>query len=96
MFVKPELMPDGIQITDIWGERLQDISDEDCLAEGVLKYRCIIGFAGEYVIKVNNKPLLFHTPRQAFAALIDKMNRKGTWERNPFAVVYCFQYVKFD
>ena len=83
MFVRADLMPHHIKITGIDLERLQDISDEDCLAEGVLKYRCMIGFAGEYVIKVNNKPSLFHTPRKAFAALIDKVSGKGTWESNP-------------
>jgi len=37
MFVRPELMPHAIKITNIRVERLQDISDEDCLAEGVEK-----------------------------------------------------------
>lgn len=37
MFVKAELMPHRIKITDIRVERLQDISDEDCLKEGVIK-----------------------------------------------------------
>lgn len=93
MFVRADLMPHHIKITGIDLERLQDISDEDCLAEGVLKYRCMIGFAGEYVIKVNNKPLLFHTPRKAFATLIDKVSGKGTWESNPWVVVYDYKVV---
>ena len=37
MFVRAELMPHTIKITNIRVERLQDISDEDCLAEGVEK-----------------------------------------------------------
>lgn len=36
MFVKAELMPHHIRITDVRVEMLQDISDEDCLREGVL------------------------------------------------------------
>lgn len=94
MFVKAELMPKRIKITNIRYERLQDISDEDCLKEGVLKYRCMFGFAGEYVIKVNNKPLFFHTPRKAFAVLIDKVSGKGTWSKNPWVVVYAFEVLK--
>ena len=35
MFVRADLMPRHIRITDIKVERLQDISDEDCYAEGV-------------------------------------------------------------
>ena len=37
MFVRADLMPHHIRITNIKIERLQDISDEDCLAEGVVK-----------------------------------------------------------
>ena len=35
MFVRAELMPHRIRITDIKVERLQDISKEDCLREGI-------------------------------------------------------------
>lgn len=36
MFVRAELMPHIIEITDIKAERLQDISDEDCRKEGII------------------------------------------------------------
>lgn len=36
MFVRADLMPHRIRITDIKVERLQDISDEDCLKEGII------------------------------------------------------------
>lgn len=35
MFVRPDLMPRRIRITDIRIERLHDISPDDCLREGV-------------------------------------------------------------
>lgn len=35
LFVKPSLMPHQIQITDVNIERLQDISEEDCMKEGI-------------------------------------------------------------
>ena len=35
MFVKADLMPRHIEFTDRKVERLQDISDEDCLKEGI-------------------------------------------------------------
>lgn len=37
MYVKSDLMPHRIRITDIRAERLQDISEEDCFAEGVVQ-----------------------------------------------------------
>ena len=37
MYVKPELMPHQIRITNVRAEQLQDISDEDCLKEGIIK-----------------------------------------------------------
>jgi hypothetical protein len=36
----------------------------------------------------------FSTPRKAYAALIDHINGKGTWERNPFVFVYDFNFLK--
>lgn len=36
MFVRADLMPHQIRITGIRCERLQDISDEDCMKEGVV------------------------------------------------------------
>ena len=35
MFVRADLMPHHIRITDVKVERLQDISDEECLREGI-------------------------------------------------------------
>lgn len=32
--------------------------------------------------------------RRAFAALIDKVSGRGTWDRNPWVVVYEFELVK--
>lgn len=36
MFVRADLMPHQIQITDIKVERLQDINEEDCTEEGII------------------------------------------------------------
>ena len=37
MYVKPELMPMCIRMNNVRIERLQDISDEDCIKEGILQ-----------------------------------------------------------
>lgn len=92
MFVRADLMPHQIQFTDLQFERLQDISDEDCLKEGI-RYLPEIGlFYFEQIEKHNGN--YFYTPRQAFAALINKVSGKGTWERNPFVFVYEFELIK--
>ena len=92
MFVDPELMPHQIRITGIRIERLQEISDEDCLREGV-RY---IPDIGMYCFERTDKEqgFYFNSPREAFAALIDKVSGKGTWNSNPFVVVYGFELVK--
>ena len=88
MFVKSKLMPHQIRITKVRIQRLQDISDVDCMAEGINYYEQE-GFSwcstGE----------LFDTPREAYAALIDKISGKGTWESNPYVWVYEFELVKW-
>lgn len=96
MFVKSELMPHQIRITKVKLERLQDISDEDCLAEGIRKdgrYSFI-----ENVKQFNGDSIAFScnfdSPREAYAELIDKVSGKGTWESNPYVWVYEFELVK--
>ena len=103
MFIKAELMPHHIKITNIRVERLQDISDKDCLREGVVKntigyyvegLRCKDWEKESHVEMENGDTLkLFPTPREAFAALIDKVSGKGTWESNPYVWVYEFELV---
>lgn len=97
MFVKPELMPHQICITNVRIERLQEIGDEDCLKEGVrlIKENIIsqsFGFEGKYEI-VGDFPI-YDTPQEAYAHLTDKINGKGTWERNPYVFVYDFKLIK--
>lgn len=94
MFTKAALMPHHIKITGIKIERLQKISDEDCLKEGIYKGRCGSAdthFMDVYYYKGDIQP--YCTPREAFASLIDKVSRKGTWESNPYVFVYEFELV---
>lgn len=93
MFVKANLLPHHIRITDIEIERLQDISDDDIIREGVWQFydnkklfyvSKAIGYAPD---------VAFLTAREAFWYLIDKISGKGTWERNPWVVAYSFELV---
>lgn len=95
MSVNPELMSHQIRITGIRVERLQDISDEDCMKEGIFFDGGDDPYMPHYFYDyTNNEDTGFNTPREAFAALIDKVSGAGTWERNPFVVVYGFELVK--
>lgn len=85
----------AVKITKIRFERLQYISEADCLKEGVLgsaKYVTPYGI----VQKNTHKWVFFFysTPREAYAALIDGIYGIGTWESNPYVFVYDFELVK--
>lgn len=101
MFVDPSLMPHQIRITNVRIQRLQDISDDDCLREGITD----IGAGGSlrysftenikqttgYIIAFSNN---FATAKEAFARLINEVSGKGTWNSNPYVWVYDFELVK--
>ena len=75
-------------------EQLQDINDEDCIAEGIYKGQCgsiDTHFMDAYYFKGNIQP--YCTPREAFAALIDKVSGKGTWLKNPYVFCYSFKLI---
>lgn len=95
MFVKADLMPRHIEFTDRKVERLQDISDEDCLKEGIYEDSGDDEFPPSIFYEFEgNKDNGFDTPREAFAALIDKVSGKGTWESNPYVWAYEFELMK--
>lgn len=104
MFVRAEACKHHIRITNIKVERLQDISNEDCLNEGITRtmHKSADGGWGRYYwhhgITRSNCPnghyKEYDTPLEAFSSLIDCVSGKGTWERNPFVLVYEFKLVK--
>lgn len=89
MFVKATIMPHHIRITDVRVERLQDISDEDCLREGILTITDMHDITNYYFGESDE----YYTPRKAFAALIDKVSGHGTWDSNPLVWTYSFELV---
>ena len=95
IFVRADLMPHQIRITDVRVERLQDISAEDCLKEGIQKMLTGCEYY-QYSFYDNGKDVWnnYKTPREAFAHLINKVSRKDVWEENPYVFVYDFELVK--
>lgn len=101
LFVAAGYMIHHIRITDIKIERLQDISDEDCLKEGIVRQEVISDespflYAYDAFLNGDNKYFAsrwFKTPKEAFAVLIGKVSGKGTWESNPYVFVYEFKLI---
>ena len=95
MFVRPSFMPHQIRITDVRVEHLQDISDEDCLKEGVYEDGWDDAFMPHYFYNYENSGYGgFDLPQMAYADLINRISGKGTWESNPYVFVYDFELVK--
>lgn len=93
MFVRANLMKRHIRITDVKVERLQDISDDDIMREGVWqsydqKNLFYVSKSIGYALDV-----AFLSARKAFAYLIDMVSGEGTWNRNPWVVAYSFELV---
>ena len=97
MFVSAKEMPHHIRITDVRVERLQDISDEDCIAEGIEMWRDLNDKEHYCFFDKRCKglfPYSYSTPHEAYAALINRISGKGVWESNPYVFVYEFELLK--
>lgn len=91
-FVRADLMPHHIRITNIRVERLQDISNGGCLKEGIWRDDNV-GLEGPTYWYHGLANSSFHTPQEAYASLIDRISGKGTWENNPYVFVYDFELI---
>lgn len=94
LFTKAELMPRRIRITGIKCKRLQDISDADCIKEGLEWDHKARMFYVSLGITNTLREWLGGTPREAFASLTDMISGSGTWESNLFVTAYEFELVK--
>lgn len=94
MFVKAGYMPHHIRITDVRVERLRDILDEDCLREGIItELDFFVEEMPIYSYTFSGCNSWYNTPSDAFAALIDKVSGRGTWNSNPLVWAYSFELV---
>lgn len=101
-FVKSELMPHHIEITKVSVERLQRITRDEAIAEGVITE---LGYVKDdmgnriavYLYRVYGINERFTNPVSAFAALINRISPKlfglPMWDANPLVYVYSFKLI---
>lgn len=82
-----------IEITAVRAERLQDISEEDCMKEGIDSFFNPLFSETRYKDYLNPNSEC-RSPQSSYASLINKINGKGTWEKNPFVWVYDFRLIE--
>lgn len=85
-----------LDITDVQVERLREISEEDCIAEGIVwrdGFRPY-GFTHRADGDVTQGPIEhFETAKEAFRKLWESINGIGSWDANPWVWVVSFEVV---
>lgn len=96
MFVCNDLMPHQVKIINIILQRLQDIPNEDCLKEGIMKGEFINTWDEFYYDIIGDCAChkTFNNPSKAYASLIDKVSGKGTWDKNDWVWAIEFELIK--
>lgn len=92
MFVAADIMIHHIRITDVRVERLQDISDEDCMAEGIQYDGLEFDDYGDPQFSFPGS-VSYTCAKDAYAALINRISGKGVFQSNPYVFVYDFELV---
>lgn len=91
-----------LEITNIRVERLNDISEEDAISEGIVGINVPSGgddyydYWRNYAIPQNREdlfPWFISKPIQSFKSLWESINGKDSWEQNPFVWVIEFKKV---
>ena len=96
MFVSAAACKKHIRITGVKCERLQDISEADCLKEGIIKYTkdgTVFKYDLSDRFEMFSWQDMKRSPREAFSALIDKVSGKGMFASNPYVFAYEFELI---
>jgi hypothetical protein len=83
-----------LHVTEVRVQRLQDISEEDALAEGVmLLVNDLLPNPVRYVVE---DLVEADSPRDAYAALWNSINGPGSWDTNPWVTATTFEVEKIN
>ena len=83
-----------LTVTDVRVERLQDISEADCLAEGAkIAANVNLGRGNSLngVMVETDQPHVLATPRAWYRELWDNINGPGAWDTNPWVCAVSFE-----
>lgn len=83
-----------LEITAIRVERLQEISEEDAIAEGIFKSPHTGMWAwSEHIERNGITRQVCATAKGAYSHLWDEINGDGAWKKNPWVWVIVFKRV---
>lgn len=84
-----------LTVTGVKIERLQDISEEDAVAEGIDRVADNYGNGPAYCDYLLGKPHdtaeWYRSPIDSYRSLWDHINGPGAWDRNPWVVAYTYE-----
>ena len=99
--ISPRFMPRWasrltLLVTEVRVQRLQGISEEDAIAEGIELYR-LMGAQGW--VNYHDKPgdmtrRYFADPRRSFRSLWESLHGPGSWEANPWVAAISFEVAR--
>ena len=79
-------------VTEVRVERLQDCSEADAMAEGIIEYEPTDEDPAEFAYRDGGD--IWNNARSAYAALWNNINGPGAWEANPWVVAVTFEVVR--
>ncbi|MGN7786780.1 hypothetical protein ACTJIJ_19765 [Niabella sp. 22666] len=79
-----------LKVLDVKVERLHDITDADCISEGIEKEQ---GFYRFYPCNDLRDNTYIDSPNLSFYSLWESINGVGSWAKNPWVFAYTFEKV---
>ena len=91
IFMPKEAARIFLRVTDLRLERLQDISEEDAIAEGIMPILLPLNQYPDYLVYPE---IPFENPINSFASLWESINGEKSWSDNPYVWVISFEITK--
>lgn len=85
-----------LHVTQVRVMRLQETSEADCMAEGVVPNIHRGKYGGAFIVPIPGSMGVpaGETPQEAYGALMDGLHGEGFWATNPWIVAVTFDVVK--